>query len=271
MDSVELFLRGHSVNFAVGKRVESGETMAKAFHGAGIKGGTKDNVEDELWRAVVINAWNRDLPPPPPIGIDVPFGNSSWASDAGTVLEVVGLAVTFIDAAADLFEIVAVTAATGPLGLILGSIQAIAALPLLFHNSDAIANTNGQIQGMADAIQDMCDQFKDSNLRNVPLSKWPVVKVPEPHIPQNPTPTANQDAWRGGQVTGRTRAVGQVAELEKNPKSVTLPSGKHVKINGRVWLFAASQNFKDNCGVELVIKPVNAELAKQGKRPFPTR
>jgi hypothetical protein len=255
----------------IARRVEMGETMAKAFFAAGLKGGTQDNVEAEIWRGVVINAWNRDLPPPPPVTIDTPFTDATWATNAGTVLDSVALTVTFIDAAVDLLEIAAVAGVTGPLGLILGSLQAIVGLPLLFHSSDVIANTNGQIQGTADAIQDMCDQFKDPSLRNTPMSRWPAVKVPEPHIPQNPDPTANQDAWRGGQITGRTRAVQQVVDLEKNPKPVTLPSGKHVKISGRVWLFAASQNFKDNCGVELVIKPVNAELAKQGRRPFPTR
>src|SRR5262249_34974573 len=148
------------------------------------------NVESDIWRGVVLNAWNRDLPPPPPPGIDTPFENSSWAQDAGQVLDTVALGVTLIDAAADLFEIAAVAGVTGPLGLILGSVQTIVGLPLLFQSEQAIANTNGRIQGMADAIQDMCDQFKDPNLRRVPMSKWPAVKVPSAHIPAFPQPTA---------------------------------------------------------------------------------
>jgi hypothetical protein len=59
--------------------------------------------------------------------------------------------------------------------------------------------------------------------------------------------------------------------LEQNPNPVTLPNGKQVKISGQMWLWSASQNFHENYGVELVIKPVNAELAKQGKRPWPTK
>ncbi|HTM76066.1 MAG TPA: hypothetical protein VL133_00340, partial [Devosia sp.] len=269
---VENYLRQNGgIKFIMGRRVEMGEVMAKAFFQGGLKGGTKDNTEAEIWRGVVVNVWNRDLPPPPPVGISTPFNDGTWATNASTVIDYVGLGLTLIDAGADIFEIVAVAGVTGPLGLIFGSIQGIAALPMLFHNSDAIANSNGRVQGEADAVQDMCDQFKDPNLRKVPMSQWPAVKVPTPHIPENPQPTANQDAWRGGQHTGLRIAVDEVLKLEQNPKPVTLPSGKHVKISGREWLFAASQNFKDNCGVKLVIEPVNAQLAKNGKRPWPTR
>jgi hypothetical protein len=65
-------------------------------------------------------------------------------------------------------------------------------------------------------------------------------------------------------------AVKLILEMEQNPKSVTLPSGKHERWTGRYWLHAMSRKFGENVGVETVIKPVNEELKKQGKPPFPT-
>jgi hypothetical protein len=269
---VEKYLKDHAgLRFNISKSLAMGEVMARAFDDNRIKGGTKDNVESEVWRGVVINAWNRDLPPPPPPGIDVPFENSSWASTVGDVLDKTALVVTLVDAAAELFEIAALSAVTGPLGLILGTIQTIAGMPLLLHNEQQAANTNGRIEGLADAIQDMCDQFTDPDLPKVPMSKWPAIKVPAIHFSTKAQTSANEDAWRTGQSRGLQDAVQKVLDLENNPKPVTLSSGKHVKISGRMWLWIASQNHKDNCGVELVIKPVNEELRKQGKRPWPTR
>lgn len=270
--SVERFLRGRAgTKFAISKNIGMGEAIAKAFKSADLKGGTDDNVESEVWRGVVINAWNRDLPPPPSPPFDAPFESKSWVSDAGTVLDKAGMAVTLIDMAADIFAIEALAAVTGPLGLIIASVQAIAGLPLLFLNADLIANTNGQIQGAADAIQDMCDQFSADGLQMTPYSKWPAIKVPEPHILDNPLPTQNQIAWRAGQREGLQTAVKNVLEREQNPKEVTTPDGKHIKISGRLWLRAASKTFKDQCGVKLVIEPMNEKLREQGRPPWPTR
>ena len=71
-------------------------------------------------------------------------------------------------------------------------------------------------------------------------------------------------------MKGCLSAIRKVVDLETNPKPITLPSGKHIRLNGREWLRALSKAYKDNAGIEIVIKPANAELAKQGKRPFPT-
>ena len=72
------------------------------------------------------------------------------------------------------------------------------------------------------------------------------------------------------QVAGLKDAVNLVLEKETNPKPVTLPAGQNIRVSGRLWLRAVSQKFKDQVGVELVIKPANAELKKRGKPPFPT-
>jgi hypothetical protein len=252
--------------FHMTKELSLGKTMALAFEGAHIKGGTKDNVEDEVWRAVVLNAWNRGAPPPPPPPLDVPFTNSTWADTVSKALDVTSMSLSLIDLAVDLLEISEASTVTGAGGLIVGGIGAIVQLPLIFAAIDAFQNTNGQISGAASTIQALADQYSESAIpKNTPMSKWPPIKIPELNE-IDPTP-----AFRAGALEGRTRVLKKVAELEKNPKSVTLESGKQVRISGRVWLRALSFKFKDNVGVEVVIKPTNEELKKRGLKPFPTR
>jgi hypothetical protein len=256
--------------FNVVKVISFGKEMALAFNKAHLKGGTGDNQESELWRAVVINAWNRNDPIPPASDVEVPFDNPTWADSTGKVVNVLDWSLSILDWVADLGELTSLAEVTGPLGLIGGVIDAIVTMPLLWASTDALANTNGQIQGGADAIQDMADEYSDDKLDRTPLSKWPAVRVPEPHLPENPQPTASQQAWRAGQVTGLKNAVKVVLDLEQNPKSVTLEDGQHIRVSGRLWLRAISKKFQDNAGVETVIKPANEELKKRGKKPFPT-
>jgi hypothetical protein len=72
-------------------------------------------------------------------------------------------------------------------------------------------------------------------------------------------------------MTGLMRSVQKILDLEQNPKPVTLPgSGKHIRISARLWLRNVSKAYKDNAGVEMVIKPANEDLKKAGKPPFPT-
>jgi len=270
MKEVENFRIHFGNRFKVHESRFGGKQMALAFGDAHLKGGTRDNTESELWRAVVINAWNRGVPPPPPLPNDVPFANSTWANDVNKVMDVLSGSLGIIDTIADIFDIAGVAAVTGPGGLIVGAVGQILALPLIFATADALANTNGQIQGAADAIQDMADQFGGDDLDRIPLSKWPAVKVPTTHVPDNPRPNVSQEAWRAGQAIGLRNAVERVLKLEQNPKPVTLPDGKNIRINGRIWLRSISKAFKDNAGVEVVIKPANEDLKKRKMPPFPT-
>jgi len=260
----------YGVKFIVTKDIGFGKDMALAFKKAKLQGGTDDNVESALWRAVVINAWNRALPPPAPPGVGVTFNNSTWADTAGKVLDVAGGLLGIIDLAVDIADLTAVRSATGVGGLVIGVIQDIVAMPLIWASTDALAETNGEIQEAADAIQDMADQFSDDKLEKTPVSQWPAVKVPDLHTPANPKPNAFQEVWRSGQSQGRQKAAQQVIDLEQNPKLITLPDGKNIRMSGRLWLRVVPKAFKDNAGVEIVIKPANEELRKRGRPPFPT-
>ena len=269
-ETLSFIQRSIGMKFSVSKKIAFGKEMALYFNSAKMKGGTPDNTESEIWRAVVINAWNRDTTLPPVSGLDVPMDNDTWASDVSKALDTVSFGLGLIDLIADLGELEAVASVTGPVGLIFGCIQSIVQMPLIWLAADATANYNGQLQGACDAIQDMADQFSDPALDHTPVGRWPAIKVPTPHISSNPLPSASQQAWRFGQMKGCLSAIRKVVDLETNPKPITLPSGKHIRLNGREWLRALSKAYKDNAGIEIVIKPANAELAKQGKRPFPT-
>jgi hypothetical protein len=268
---VESFLRAEcGARFFVAKEVSFGKQMALAFGQAHIKGGTGDNQESPLWRAVVINAWNRDVPPPPPPRIDIPFDDPSWEEDFGKAVDSANIALGILDLIADLAEIAALAKFTGPLGLVGSIISTIISMPLIFATEDAYAKVNGEIQGAADAIQDMADQYSDGGKLGPNLSKWPAVKVPSTHVPDTPPPSQPAAAWRAGQTAGLKNAVQTVLNLEEHPKPVTLQGGQHIRVNGRLWLRAISMAYGDNAGVEVVIKPANEELAKKRKPPFPT-
>jgi hypothetical protein len=271
MDETLVHIHGRvGSKFRVSKEIAFGKQMALAFGSAKMHGGTADNTESEIWRAVVLNAWNRDLPPPPPVGVDFPINNNSWAADVGKAVDTVSFGLGIIDLVADLAEIESVAAVTGPAGLILSCIQSILAMPLMWLSADMTANVNGQIQGACDAVQDMADQFSNNALDHTPLSRWPAVTAPTPHISSNPQPNQFQLSWRAGQMKGCLAATQKVVDLETNPKPITLPDGKHIRLSGRLWLRALSKAYKDNAGIEMVTKPANEELKKQGKRPFPT-
>jgi outer membrane protein OmpA-like peptidoglycan-associated protein len=271
MHAVVNYLRAHFGNkFTITKEISFGKEMALEFKKANLAGGTGDFVESELWRAVIINAWNRGVPPPPPIGVDVPFNNSTWQQKVHDAIDLVNIGLSVLDTAADIFMMTRVAMISGPAGLVAGIVGGIVALPLTWAAADALARTNGEIQGAADAIQDMADQYSSDSLDRVGMSKWPTVKVPTPHLPSNPQPTVSQAVWRAGQVTGLKNAVKTVLGLEQHPKPFTLPDGQHIRISGRLWLRSISKAFGDNAGVEAVVVPANEGLKKRGRPPFPT-
>jgi hypothetical protein len=256
---------GHKFKFT--KELSLGKTMALAFSEAHLAGGTTDNVESELWRAVWIKAWSKDaFPPPVDAHVDIPFDNKTWVENVAKAIDGLTMFVGMIDFFAELAGLVSIAA---PLAdVIFTSVQGILAMPAIWAAGDAYAYTNGQIQGAADAIQDMADQYSGSLGKE--LSKWPAVTVPAIHTVNNAMPNGFEKAWRNGQAKGRDKAVDIVIGLEQEPKPVNLENGDHIRLTGRVWLRSLSIAYKDNAGVEVVVKRANAELRKIGKPPFPT-
>lgn len=258
------------VKFKITKSVALGKVMARAFDEANLKGGTKDNTESEIWRGVVINAWNRRGDPLIAPKVDFPIGDNSWTDTASKVLDSTGIALGFVDFVVDMVGLTAAAAVTGVLGLGVSSLQAIVAMPVIFIVSDDKARYNGKVQGAADALQDCADQYSDPRLDFTVLSRWPAIKVPEIHGAKNPHASQSQVAWRQGQLLGRQEIMAMLLKMEQNPKPSTQPDGKTLRVTGRIWLRLISNVHKDNVGVEFVIKPTNENLKAKGQRPWPT-
>jgi hypothetical protein len=208
---LEYLQRHFGHKFLVAKHISAGKTMALAFKDANLTGGTKDNQESELWRAVVINAWNRSMPLPPPAAVDDPFNNPDWSKIVGQVLDTSAGILGIIDVAADIAEVVGASAAAIA-DLIVGPIAALASLPLTWGSADFYAENNGKIQGKADAIQDMADQFKDASFDTKRLADWPVIQVPQIHSSLNPQPSVGEIFWRQGKWNRTQRASPYLAE-----------------------------------------------------------
>lgn len=268
-------LQNSGAHFHVSKLKSWGKIMALAFEEKGLKGGTKDNTESDLWRAVWINAWNRGLPPPPSLDSkdSDPFNNPNWSEDAGKFLDRASWGLGFIDFAADIAEYAGIASNAIPgADLFVAVVDTMAALPMAWGSGDWYAEQNGKYRGRADAIQDMADQFKDDGkIEKLPYKDYPAVKAPTPHLTVIPQPSAGEIFAQQGQREGCIDATKMIVELENNPKSMTSPSGKNFRLTGRIWLRIMSKAFGDNVGIKVVIDPLNENLKKQGKPPFPLR
>jgi hypothetical protein len=251
---------------------------------AALKAGRADNKEEDEWRGAVVRVWDELVPPTAQdiahgmdiseltgansLAISIPINPAEGIRGGIEILNGIFLAGDIVG----ITEITEIAAAgTMTFGLlavapILLAVADVLALPLIFASADRLASFNGRIQGEADAIQDMADQYSDAGLDRIPLSQWPAVQVPTPHVPDSAMPNDSAQAWRNGQAVGRRDAVQAVIDLEQNPRPVTLKSGKTIKLTGRLWLRALSKTFKDNAGIEVVIIPVNEELKKENQK-----
>jgi hypothetical protein len=249
--------------------VARGEAMARAL-------GVANDTEDEKWRAVVIRAWDKTQPPKldgpvTPGGIPrfVPgvIDNLGWVDVIGGVVSIVDLG---IDIAGTLFAAGIVTSVAG---LVISGFSAIIAMPALWASTDKLAEFNGRVQGYADAMQDMADQYSDPALDKKPVKQWPPIQRPQPHISGNLPINVSESFWRQGQRKGCDAAYTDILKFEANPIEVNATvKGKpaRIKLNGKLYLRGLAAAKKDKVGV-MIVELVNAELKKQGKAPFPTR
>ena len=104
---IRFLLQGKHQKLSVGK------WMALAFREKHLYGGTDDNVESELWRAVWINAWSKGVPPPVPAKVDDPFDNITWVEDVGKAIDTLSLILGILDWFADVTD---VASAAGRIG-----------------------------------------------------------------------------------------------------------------------------------------------------------
>ena len=169
--------------FPLGRLEGKGKSMALAITG-------RDNVEDEAWRGVWLRVWDKQYPPPDLGGGNINPNIQAGGPGIGKIsdsLDIIGGVVTIadlgIDVAATYSTIGALSAAstaTGIGGLILASLSAIIGMPAIWATTDATAELNGRIQGYADAMQDMAEQYQDNSLDRKPVKQWPAIQQPTP-------------------------------------------------------------------------------------------
>jgi len=261
--------------FPLGRLEGRGKSMALSVTG-------RDNTEDEAWRAVWLRVWDQKHPPPdlgggtinPNITPGSPtLGNMSSALDIiGGVVSIVDLG---LDIAATYSTVAAVATAgtvTGVGGLILAAISSIIGMPAIWASTDALAEFNGTVQGYADAMQDMAEQYQDNSLDRKPVKQWPALTQPTPHI-FNPIPTTtSEEFWRKGQRKGCNEAYLAILKMEVNPIEVDASVGgktSKIKANGKMVLRALWVSTRGNVGSKIVSQ-VNDMLRSQGKPLFPT-
>ena len=267
------------VSFAIGLLDSRGKAMALKITG-------RDNTEDETWRSVWMRVWDRGHPPPdlgngtinPHINPDIALASPAIGS-LSSALDIIGGVVNVVDLglelAADYTAIAAAVTVGGVTflgGFALAIVSTIIGMPVIWASTDAIAEFNGRVQGYADAMQDMAEQYQDPTLDRKPVRRWPAIAQPTPHIFRAIPITTSEQFWRKGQRKGCDEAYMDVLKLELNPVETDIPIGgrpRKIKVNGKLALRALWVSTGGNAGVKIVTQ-VNEALKKQGKPPFPT-
>jgi len=264
------FLRAEGGNtFFVNKIDYRGKATALALTG-------KDNTEDANWRTVWVRVWAKTNPPPD-IGTQLIKPGVPLPQDPGisTFSDRLGLAsgvLSLVDLGVDIAGLALAGTITGVAGLAMTVIGGLIALPALWATVDALAESNGKMQGYADAMQDMAAAFSDDALDRKPVKDWPEIPNPAPHI-FTKTDLTTERFWHQGQRWGCAQARIDVLSMQANPVEMDAPLKKggtrKMKINGKVMLRAAWVSTKGEVG-GAVMKIFNERLQKDGKKPFPT-
>lgn len=283
-DAVLKFLRHEAGTAFSVKTIDSrGKSVALALSG-------KNNNEDPAWRTVWIRAWTKDSPPPdigqpirPGVALPVDPGISQLNDDinlAGGVLSIIDLGIDIAATYSTAAGLAAASTATGVGGLVLTALAGIIGMPALWASVDKLAEFNGQLQGYADAMQDMAEGYKDESLDRKPVRDWPKIVQPQPHVTGNTPTSISQGYWTQGQRKGCTQAYLDILKVEANPVQIDATikgQTRKIKINGKIMLRGAWVSTKGEVGVA-VIKIMNEKLkaAKDlthpdGRPPFPTR
>jgi hypothetical protein len=262
--------------FAVTKIDSRGKSAALAITG-------KNNNEDPEWRAVWVRVWTKDAAPtdigqpirpgvPLPVDPGISQAND-WINLAGGVLSIVDLGIDIAATYSAAAGLATAGAATGIGGLVLAALGGIIGLPALWAATDSLAEFNGQVQGYADAMQDMAEAYKDDSLDRKPPRDWPKIPRPTPHTSSNIPTSVSQQYWRQGQRKGCDQAYIDILKVEANPieiEGTVKGAKKKIKVNGKVMLRGAWVSTKGEVGVA-VVKIINEKLKAAGKPPFPTR
>lgn len=247
--------------------------------------GHKDGSEDANMRGAIVVAWPKPTPPdiksvvnnlkslPGPPG----FSLLNAAGTALDVLDGVGLAVSV----SGLLEV----GTPGALGVlaagaeILGPITAVVALHVsvfaTLMDGDNLAETNSELEGFWNAMEDMAKQYDDRNFDRKPLDTWPAVRKPAPRkkVGVHLKTVAARRADIGEQ-RGIDKAYRFIQSMDRTPRSVKVEvkpgQSREIKVPGRLLLRMLQVNFPGRIADELR-EQTNAKLRAEGKQEWPFR
>jgi hypothetical protein len=223
---------------------------------------------------------------------DMPNPSMGWLDPASKGVDIASF-ITGLDAIgfSEFFGLVLLGSILEAISGILGIISAIASLPLAWKAADKLANFNGYCNGYWNAMQDMAEAFKDSDLDSLitvtvtPPESLPVVpaKVPPPTWPQIPTPAPHMSAQdesrlgeserqnRAGERKGCQDARDFIMNLESNPKAMSVQQRGHRyqwTATGKVQLRLMYAASKGRVAASLQ-DAINKKLKAQGLGEWP--
>lgn len=277
--------RAEAVKSALARQISPLRALSVTGQGESLaaQSGHADGSEDAQMRGVIVVAWPK--PTPPDIGsvhekiksLPGPPGMSllSGGSIALDVLDGVGLALSV----SGLLEVGTVGAAgvAAAAAEILGPITAIAALHATVFatliDGDNLAETNAELEGFWNAMEDMARQYDDRNLDRKPMDTWPPVVKPNPrkkvgvHLKTVAARRADAGEHRGIQKAHRF-----ILDMDSTPQSVTVEvkpgQSKEIKVTGRLLLRMLQANYAGRVADELRER-TNAKLRAEGKQEWP--
>jgi len=159
--------------------------------------GYDDETEDPRFRSVILFTSDNPNPPAAPDPRDPSLARSPGrdvGDDIQTGIDIFGMLSSFAEYLPVIGEI------AGTLGFFMSIVGAVAQMPLLWWSVRHQNRSNGRIEGLWDAIQDMADQYSDEAL-DEEGAVWPVLREPRPR--QIPEPmTLDQREWMEGRKEG---------------------------------------------------------------------
>lgn len=246
--------------------------------------------DNERYRSVYIHAWIKKDPPDLPkpdtklpdgdeflksiTGTDIPqpdqgvLGGIGGLDLAGRTFDGLGAVGTVVDLGAQIAGSVAAATVASLLSAGLGIVSTVLGLFDSWANAYDPAKFNGKCQGFWDAMQDMADQYKSPSLDTTPLSSWPALKKPVPHVGKGPAAFQSEGVWREGQTAGCDGAYTAILGMENNPKDLKVKlAGKEEKMTGRIFLRLLSRS-KGNQVDQYFFNYINGMLKQAGKKPI---
>lgn len=256
--------------FAVDQLVAFGEMSMK-------REGYHDRVENPRFRSVILFVSSGPKPPSVPPVVDIsPEIGIDGLMPGFDVFDTLSKTIDVTQGVAGMIEILpwgTVAEFAGNLGPLLGVVGGVIAMPLLWKGVDDQNLTNGRLEGLWDAMQDMASAFSNRDLITTRVSRWPLIPVPKAHPLVGADVLLNEKTWLRGRQEGAEAAYKMMAAMDRNPVDMTVTlHGRPQKqaVTGRFYLYWIWRGTHGRVA-EAIRKLVDTRLRAAGKKEWPLR